>query len=201
VWQRKLAVKLAQRIGLTFLPPRVVKWRYKRGHRSLTANLRAATGALPVTPAEVSPPAPKEEEEEEEDDAALPASLQDRCEMVIELLLSGLRDRDTMVRWSAAKGVGRVTARLPRAFADDVVSFVTDLFNPCEVRMCSVYVCVFGMIPSHEWIHLPERWSLAWWVSSTGGAGAARAIIAFATAGHCACGIACSGIRRAARCS
>jgi hypothetical protein len=36
-------VKLFQRIGLAFLPPRVVAWRYQRGQRSLLQNLSAAT--------------------------------------------------------------------------------------------------------------------------------------------------------------
>jgi hypothetical protein len=35
-------VKLFQRIGLAFLPPRVVAWRYQRGQRSLLQNLSAA---------------------------------------------------------------------------------------------------------------------------------------------------------------
>uniref|UniRef100_A0A5G2QAV5 Tubulin-specific chaperone D n=1 Tax=Sus scrofa TaxID=9823 RepID=A0A5G2QAV5_PIG len=37
---RKLGVKLVQRLGLTFLRPRVAKWRYRRGCRSLAANLQ-----------------------------------------------------------------------------------------------------------------------------------------------------------------
>ncbi len=36
---RKLCVKLFQRIGLSFLPPRIVSWRYCRGKRSLLQNL------------------------------------------------------------------------------------------------------------------------------------------------------------------
>ena len=41
--QRKLITKLAQRIGLVYLPPRVPKWRYQRGKRSLLDNLGAST--------------------------------------------------------------------------------------------------------------------------------------------------------------
>lgn len=37
---RKLATKLLQRLGTTFLPPKVAKWRYKRGCRSLLVNLQ-----------------------------------------------------------------------------------------------------------------------------------------------------------------
>lgn len=40
---RKLCMKLLQRIGLTYLPPRVAKWRYNRGQRSLLQNLTVST--------------------------------------------------------------------------------------------------------------------------------------------------------------
>lgn len=54
-------------------------------------------------------------------------------EGVIEALLTGLADRDTVVRWSAAKGVGRVTGRLPRDLGDDVLgSLLCAFFTPGE---------------------------------------------------------------------
>ncbi|KAL4422042.1 hypothetical protein ABPG77_004858 [Micractinium sp. CCAP 211/92] len=111
---RKLAVKLIQRIGLVFLRPRVAPWRYQKGQRSnVAANLehRAAAAA-----------AATEAEAEEDVEHA------EQLEGVIEALLTGLADRDTVVRWSAAKGVGRLTGRLPRDLADDVVASLLDSF-------------------------------------------------------------------------
>ena len=53
-------------------------------------------------------------------------------EEIIGLLLDGLRDKDTIVRWSAAKGIGRVTARLSKGLADEIVVGLLELFNPQE---------------------------------------------------------------------
>jgi hypothetical protein len=51
---------------------------------------------------------------------------------VIQQLLEGLRDKDTCVRWSAAKGLGRVTMRLPWALADQVVEGLLEMFSDAE---------------------------------------------------------------------
>ncbi len=132
--QRKLTMKLSQRIGLQYMPPRLVKWRYQRGQRSLLDNLSRA-GVKAATEAKLAEKEDGEEEEQEEeddDDEDSDDDVPEEMEEVIEQLLIGLRDKDTVVRWSAAKGIGRITGRLPRDFADDVVGEVLNLFSDGE---------------------------------------------------------------------
>lgn len=38
----------------------------------------------------------------------------------------------SFLRWSAAKGIGRVTGRLPREFGDEVVGAILELFSSRE---------------------------------------------------------------------
>lgn len=59
----------------------------------------------------------------------------EEMEEVVERLLGALRDKDTVVRWSGAKGIGRVTGCLPQELADEIVAQVLDLFRPTGVRM------------------------------------------------------------------
>uniref|UniRef100_A0A3Q1JU41 Tubulin-specific chaperone D n=1 Tax=Anabas testudineus TaxID=64144 RepID=A0A3Q1JU41_ANATE len=117
---RKLGVKLIQRLGLTFLKPRLASWRYQRGSRSLAANLSMSQ---PTTATDAV--TPEAETQEQEEDYDIP----EEVETVIEYLLVGLKDKETIVRWSAAKGIGRVTGRLPKELADDVVESVMDCFS------------------------------------------------------------------------
>ncbi|XP_077183678.1 tubulin-specific chaperone D isoform X2 [Paroedura picta] len=120
---RKLGVKLVQRLGLTFLKPKVAKWRYQRGFRSLAANLQlSAEGSIAQKMTNAAAVTEQEDEEEEYD---IPGEV----ENVVEQLLIGLKDKDTIVRWSAAKGIGRLTGRLPKELADDVVGSVLDCFS------------------------------------------------------------------------
>lgn len=116
---RKSVIKVIQRLGLTFLKNRVAVWRYQRGSRSLADNL--------ATPFDKNNSRqfvglPTDDEDEEYD-------IPNEIEEVIEHLLAGLRDKDTIVRWSAAKGIGRITGRLPKELADEVVGSVLELFT------------------------------------------------------------------------
>lgn len=102
----------------------MVSWRYKRGNRSLAANLSAGDGKgsnnTIVT------------REDDDDDTNDDIEVVDEVEEVIDQLIQGLRSIDGIVRWSAAKGIGRVTGRLPKELADEVVGSVLELFNPRE---------------------------------------------------------------------
>uniref|UniRef100_A0A8C5YCS2 Tubulin-specific chaperone D n=1 Tax=Microcebus murinus TaxID=30608 RepID=A0A8C5YCS2_MICMU len=115
---RKLGVKLVQRLGLTFLKPKVAAWRYQRGCRSLAANLQLLSQHRPEQQTLLVPSNCHEDDD-----------VPEGVESVIEQLLVGLKDKDTVVRWSAAKGIGRMAGRLPKELADDVVGSVLDCFS------------------------------------------------------------------------
>lgn len=117
---RKLRVKVVQRLGLTFLKPRLAKWRYQRGCRSLAVNLAqsAITESVEATKPDLSSVSLEEDYD-----------IPEEVENVIEQLLVGLKDKETIVRWSSAKGIGRVTGRLPKELADDVVESVLECFS------------------------------------------------------------------------
>eukprot|EP01060_Flectonema_neradi_P027568 TRINITY_DN3716_c0_g8_i1.p1 TRINITY_DN3716_c0_g8~~TRINITY_DN3716_c0_g8_i1.p1 ORF type:complete len:1250 (+),score=279.39 TRINITY_DN3716_c0_g8_i1:677-4426(+) len=116
----KMLVKSVQRLGLAYLKPRVVSWRYQRGMRSLLDNLKGGQQQQQQQQAQ-------EEQEEEEDDTA-----PEEVEPVLGVVLESLKNQDSIVRWSAAKGVGRLTARLAKEDADDVVVAVIETFDLYE---------------------------------------------------------------------
>ncbi|KAJ1727931.1 hypothetical protein LPJ61_004319, partial [Coemansia biformis] len=57
-------------------------------------------------------------------DGAPGAEIPEDVEALVGTLLGMLHDRDTIVRWSAAKGIGRISERLPRALAQEVACAV-----------------------------------------------------------------------------
>jgi hypothetical protein len=86
-------------------------------------------------------------------------------------MLDGLRDKvvakfmccgfqsllllqDTIVRWSAAKGIGRITGRLPAEMGDEVVQCTVDLFqyrarlNAWLYYSCLAWFLLFEIRPS-----------------------------------------------------
>ena len=158
---RKLLVKLASRTGLTYLPPRLQPWRYARGSRSLLLNLAAsgvasaasAAPAATVAPAGSGSAATFRSGDNDDDYVDVPPQMED----IIDMLLTGLRDSDTVVRWAAAKGIGRVTGRLPLELADDVVAAVLDLLQPTEGDAAWHGGCLALAELGRRGLLLPER--------------------------------------------
>ncbi|KAJ6832004.1 tubulin-folding cofactor D [Iris pallida] len=126
---RKYLVKLSQRIGLTCLPHCSPSWRYKGQNSCLGGNVLLNTAeksnsCMLDQHIDKYNNIPNLEHTQEED-----MDVPEIVEEIIELLLSGLKDSDTVVRWSAAKGIGRLTARLISSFSEDVLSSVLELFS------------------------------------------------------------------------
>ena len=145
---RKLLSKISQRIGMTFLPPRVAKWRYQRGNRSLKENLNKENDNKNSNQNNN-----KTNEDDDEDEDDVPDQLED----IIELLLFSVQDRDTVVRWSAAKGIGRITMRLPRLLADDVVEAILELFEDSDDDAAWHGGCLCLAELARRGLLLPER--------------------------------------------
>jgi HEAT repeat protein len=60
-------------------------------------------------------------EQEESDEEELTDEQFEQLEFIIQYLLDALKDDENVVRWTAAKGIGRITMRLSKDFADQIV--------------------------------------------------------------------------------
>lgn len=143
---RKLFSKLTTRIGLCFLKIRACPWRYSRGPRILESNL------LPSNP---KSGLDIKNDPNTIDDFSVKAEYQsnqivtdehyeevpDEIERVVEILLTNLSDRDTIVRWTSAKGIGRLCSRLSLEYADQIVTCVIDLLQEnVEIKHCDTMI-------------------------------------------------------------
>ncbi|KAJ7670233.1 TBCD protein [Mycena rosella] len=112
---RKFKTKLVARIPLRILPPTSNATRRKG--RALTGCDRGEPELMLEHEIEV----PEE------------------VEVVLEQLFKSLQDKDTIVRWSAAKAVARISERLPTDFADQVLETLMGLFAIHSIAAASLY--------------------------------------------------------------
>lgn len=91
---------LSKRLGMTFLPARQLSWRYGRGSRSLEDTLATHDQQVVNGVEERHAPMELNGSHEEDEEFDIPEQVED----IIGQLLTGLRDKDTVVRWTAAKG-------------------------------------------------------------------------------------------------
>jgi hypothetical protein len=148
---RKYLVKWWTRMSCAYLPPRIAPWRYQRGQRSLAENLEQAqskSADLNKTQGSLvdseKPPEPL---------FHVPDKVEDAMGKVIE----ALSHPSTIVRWSAAKGVGRITERLPSQCAEDVLDAVLEYFVDADKDGCWHGACLTLAELARRGLLLPRR--------------------------------------------
>lgn len=95
------------------------------GSRSLLKNLEHISNSK----AEEEPTGYNYEENDEDMDSDCDF---DALETIIAILLEHLKDQDTSIRWTAAKGIGRITGRLTLELADQIVEDILKWFDDNE---------------------------------------------------------------------
>ncbi|KAJ1992858.1 hypothetical protein EDC05_002490 [Coemansia umbellata] len=126
---RKLISKAAQRLALLFLPAVPAKSSDLYVGTCLRSNLRHYT----VDGSEITELAHKclnaEDTTDSSADQAAEIELSAEVEAFVGILFQKLNDRDTIVRWSAAKGIARIAERLPQALSHEIVSAVVSMLH------------------------------------------------------------------------
>ncbi|CAH8678419.1 unnamed protein product [Schistosoma rodhaini] len=140
----RLETKVLQRIGLLFCPPINTTWQYQRGSRSLQENLESLLmnhDKNSSVSAKVTDHSPYTSFQNNisgdiSGDCSLTMNHEfpntDEVAEVIDKLISALRSQFTGVRWSAAKGIGRICSRLSSSMVNDVLSAVLSLCTKLE---------------------------------------------------------------------
>jgi hypothetical protein len=82
-------------------------------------------------------------------------------ESILDLLMAGLSDKELYVRWSSAKGLGRITNRLRKSYAAQLVSLLCDRISTVALLACDHYALQGGCLALAELARrgllLPER--------------------------------------------
>ncbi|CAG2100123.1 unnamed protein product, partial [Medioppia subpectinata] len=121
----KWKVKLIGRSALSLMRPRIAKWRYRRGRRQLSQNISLQMADQKPAAIQSTHENTVEDLEDDCDYSDIPEQL----EVIIDSLLNALHHENTIVRWSSAKYLARLTNRLPKEMAAEVVDSVLQL---CE---------------------------------------------------------------------
>ena len=153
---RKLLLKWWTRLSCAFLPPRIAPWRYQRGSRSLKDNLRQAAEDGKAD-GNTNPSSAYLGENVEEQKCENIFFVPDQVEDAMGQVISGLSDPSTVVRWSAAKGIGRITERLPALCGEDVLDAVLELFNDIEKDHAWQGACLALAELARRGLLLPHR--------------------------------------------
>lgn len=128
---RLVKAKLAQRMALCILRPKVCTWMHKRTKKSLLDNFKGHLDVSIIQTNVASLKAANDTRTAEEDNTneGLDEDVDlDILENILGFIFDSLKDKETSVRWQAAKSLGRITQRLDLDLADDIVNETVDTF-------------------------------------------------------------------------
>ncbi len=144
VW-RKTFTKLIQRVALVMLKPRSQAWRYKIKLRN-ALDKQDSNNNNEMT----------NEVSQDKDELDYEINFE-HLESIIDFLINNLSDKEYIVRWSAAKGLGRLCERLTKSMVEEIFGNLFELLKDLENEyawngtcLCIAELCKRGMI-------LPER--------------------------------------------
>ncbi|EGG21632.1 tubulin folding cofactor D [Cavenderia fasciculata] len=111
---QKLYTKLLQRMALFILPQtNNASWRYQRVIKRLLQNNQHSLSS-----------------DQQEGEHQLPPESSAKIEEIIEILMSdGLGNKDTTVRWTSAKAMGRIIGLLDQEMGEQVIGFIFTCFE------------------------------------------------------------------------
>ncbi|KZT19455.1 TBCD protein [Neolentinus lepideus HHB14362 ss-1] len=129
---RKLRVKVLSRTSLRILPAKYGAV-HRRGKNA--ASVSGHCSCVVCTGRALLSGPTEEQVDTIYDDIEVPEDV----ETVIEELMHALQDKDTLVRWSAAKGVARIAERLSTDFGNQIFDTVLELFTIHSMAAANLY--------------------------------------------------------------
>jgi len=121
---RRYIAKLTQRIGMVILKPKFQKWRYALHLKNLLQQ-KTIYQNIGINKNNNENNIENEEGFDYEVDFEI-------LEILLDKMLNSLVDREYIVRWSSAKGIGRLCERLSKGMVDDILNTIFELFNDEE---------------------------------------------------------------------
>ncbi|KAM9943871.1 hypothetical protein ACTFIT_008452 [Dictyostelium discoideum] len=116
---KKIFLKLLQRIAIIMLPPVSASWRYQKIIKPL---LLKGELIKQINNNNNNNNNENNNEEGEEEEEEIPEEIDE----ILEEIMKSLKDKDTIIRWTSAKAIGRIVNLLPKDMGDQVIGLVID---------------------------------------------------------------------------
>ena len=123
---RKFKISLAGKIGLIILKPKDQIWRYKITFKNLIKDDLAYNN-------DISSINNNNNNNNNKNSSDIDIDVNyDYIENIIQCVLEGITDKDSIVRWTASKAIGRICERLDKSMIQDILNEILNNFDISE---------------------------------------------------------------------